>query len=126
MKVFGALARGVLHVMPASSTKSEVFKVFLEALRQKYGRVAFVTDNARSHKSQFIQKYLESTGGDVVLVCLPPYTPQLNPIEIQWRMTKARLAGRYYSAEDEMERSIIRLVESGEVQPVRISSLPIA
>jgi hypothetical protein len=40
MKVFGALGRGVLHVMPANSTKSTVFKVFLEALRQKYGRVA--------------------------------------------------------------------------------------
>ena len=126
MKVFGALGRGVLHPMQADSTRSAVFKVFLEALRQKYGRVAFVTDNARSHKSRLIQKYLKSAGGDVVLVCLPPYTPQLNPIEVQWRMIKARLACRYHSTEDEMERSIIRLVESGEVQPVRISNLPFA
>ena len=126
MKVFGALGRGVLHLMPAGSTRSAVFKVFLEALRQKYGRVAFVTDNARSHKSRLIQKYLKSAGGDVILTCLPPYTPQLNPIEIQWRMIKARLACRYHSAEDEMERSIVRLVESGEVQPVRISNLPFA
>lgn len=116
----------MLHVMPAGSTKSVVFKVFLEALRQKYGRVAFVTHNARSHKSQLIREYQESTGGDVVLVCLPPYTPQLNPIEIQWRMIKARLAGRYFATKDEMERSIIRMVESGEVQPVRISGLPMA
>ena len=79
MKVFGALGRGVLHVMSAGSTKSEVFKVFLEALRQKYGRVTFVADNATSHKSQLIQKCLKSTGGDVVLVCLPPYTPQPKP-----------------------------------------------
>jgi transposase len=85
-----------------------------------------VTDNATSHKSRLIREYLESTGGDVVLMYLPPYTPQLNPIEIQWRMIKARLAGRYFATEDEMERSIIRLVESGEVQPVRISNLPIA
>ena len=83
MKVFGALGRGVLYVMQVGSTRSAVFKVFLEALRQKYGRVAFVTDNARSHKSQLIQEYLESTGSDVVLMYLPPYTPQLNPIEIQ-------------------------------------------
>ena len=126
VKVFGALGRGVLHLMQADSTRSAVFKVFLEALRQKYGRVAFVTDNARSHKSRLIQKYLKSAGGDVVLIYLPPYTPQLNPIEVQWRMIKARLACRYHSTEDEMERSIIRLVESGEVQPVRISNLPFA
>ena len=126
MKVFGALGRGVLHLMQADSTRSAVFKVFLEALRQKYGRVAFVTDNARSHKSKLIQKYLKSAGGDVVLIYLPPYTPQLNPIEMQWRMIKARLACRYFATKDEMEQSIIRPVESGEVQPVRISNLPFA
>ena len=126
VKVFGALGRGVLHVMQAGSTRSGVFKIFLEALRQKYGRVAFVTDNASSHKSRLIREYLESTGGDVVLMYLPPYTPQLNPIEVQWRMIKARLACRYFATEDEMECSIVRLVESGEVQPVRISDLPIA
>ena len=65
LKVFGALGRGTLHVMAARSTKATVFKVFLEALRQKYGKVAFVTDNAASHKSKLVQEYLESTGGDV-------------------------------------------------------------
>ena len=112
--------------MQADSTKSTMFKAYPEALRQKYGKVAFVTDNAASHKSHLIKKYLKDAGGDVVLIYLPPYTPQLNPIEIQWRMIKVRLAARYYQTEDEMEDSIIRLVESGEVQPVRISGLPMA
>ena len=116
----------MLHVMAARSAKSKVFKVFLEALRQKYGKVAFVTDNAKSHKSKLIQDYLKSTGGDVVLIYLPPHTPQLNPIEIQWRIIKARLACRYFATADELEDSIIRLVESGEVQPVQISTLPMA
>ena len=58
--------------MQTDSTKSTVFKVFLEALRQKYGKVAFVTDNTASHKSELIQKYMKSTGGDVVLIYLPP------------------------------------------------------
>ena len=102
LKVFGALGRDMLHVMAAGSAKSSVFKVFLEALHQKYGRVAFVTDNAKSHRSKLVQEYLESTGGDMVLIYLPPYTPQLNPIEIQWRMIKARLAARYFATEDEM------------------------
>ena len=126
LKVFGALGKNALHLMPARSTKSKVFKVFLEALRQKYGKVAFVTDNAKSHKSELIQKYLETAGDDVVLIYLPPYTPQLNPIEIQWRIIKARLAGRYFATEDDLEDTIIRLVESGEVQPVQISSLAMA
>ena len=41
-------------------------------------------------------------------------------------MIKARLAARYFATEDEMDDSLIRLVESGEVQPVRISTLPMA
>ena len=115
MKVFGALSRGVLHLMPAGSTRSTVFKVFLEALRQKYGKMALMTDNASPHKSQIIRECLESAGGDAVLMCLSPYTPQTNPIEVRWRVIKARLACRYYQTENEMENSLIRLVESGEV-----------
>ena len=41
-------------------------------------------------------------------------------------MIEARLAARYFATKDEMENSIIRLVESGEAQPVRISNLPMA
>ena len=96
----------------------------MEALRQKYDKVVFVTDNAKSHDSKLIKDYLKLAGGDVVLIYLPAYTPQLNPIEIQWRIIKARLAGRYFAAEDEMEDSIIRLIESGEVQPVQVTGLP--
>ena len=124
VKVFGALGRNILHIMPARSTKSSVFKIFLEALRQKYGKVVFVTDNAKSHNSKLIRDYLEMTGGDVVLIYLPAYTPQLNPIEIQWRIIKARLAGRYFATEDELEDSLVRLVESGEVKPVQVTGLP--
>ena len=41
-------------------------------------------------------------------------------------MIRARPAARHHQTEDEMEDSIIRLDESGGVQPVRISGLTIA
>ena len=126
VKVFGALGKNKIHVMPAGAANSKVFKIFLEALRQYYGHVIFVIDNASYHKSYFIQDYIKSTNGDVILIYLPPYTPQLNPIEIQWRIIKERLAGRYFASEEELEDAIIKLVESGEVKPVQITNLPIA
>ena len=126
VKVVGALGQDKLHVMPCDSTNSNTFKIFIEALYQKYGKLVFVVDNASYHKSHTIQEYLKSKGGEVILIYLPPYTPQLNPIEIQWRMIKIRLAGRYFATEEDLKDAIIRLVESGEVQPVQISSLPIA
>ena len=69
---------GVPHLMPTDSARSGVFKVFPEALRQKYGQVALVTENASSHKSKLSKRCPESAGGDVPMY-LPPYTPQLNP-----------------------------------------------
>ena len=85
-----------------------------------------MTDNAASYKSQLTQEYLKSTGGDVALMYLLPCTPQMSPIETQWWMIKERPTGRYFATEDEMKCSIVMLVESGAVQPVRISGLPMA
>ena len=114
------------EVFDRDSIKSEVFKVFLEAPRQKYGKAALVTDNAKSHRPKLIREYLKSTGGDTAPTCPPPHAPRLDPVWMRWRMIKARLAARCHSAADEMERSIVRLVGSGEVQPVRIPTLPMA
>ena len=83
------------------------------------------TENASSHKSKLSKRYPESAGGDVPMY-LPLYTPQLNPTQVQRRTIKARLAVRHSAAGDQIENSIMRLAESGVVQPVRISGLPIA
>ncbi len=42
---------------------------------------------------------------------LPPYTPQLNPIETAWRDLKRRLAGRYFKSTDELKHAITTIVE---------------
>ena len=42
---------------------------------------------------------------------LPPYTPQLNPIETAWRDLKRRLAGRHFRSTDELKRAITTIVE---------------
>ena len=41
-----------------------------------------ILDNAGAHKSRAMGKYLEGTDGEVVLLFLPPRTPQHNPIEM--------------------------------------------
>ncbi len=117
IKVFGVLYRARLHVMSAGAANSTTFKIFLEALYQEYGRVTFITDNASYYKSRYVQNYLESTNGDVVLIHLSPYTPQLNPIEVQWKVIKERLACRSFATIEDIEKAVIRLVETGEVRP---------
>ena len=126
LKVFGALSDGKLYLMYEDSTSSEMFIKFLKEIHKKYGKIALVTDNATSHKSKLVKQYLKSTNGDVILMYLPPYTPQLNPIEIQWRVIKSRLAARYFATKKELEHPIRKLIRTREVEPVKIINLPMA
>jgi transposase len=61
-------------------------KVLLPALPP--GSV-IVLDNARFHQSPTPQKLVEAAGGQ--LLFLPPYWPDLNPIEHLWAAFKTRL-----------------------------------
>ena len=45
-----------------------------------------IMDNLSSHKSQLIRESIEDMGGR--LIYLPPYSPDLNPIEQMWSKVK--------------------------------------
>ena len=68
------------------SINADTFIEFLKEMRQIYKKFVMFLDNLYAHKAVKVSEYAESTGGDVVLVYLPKYTPQLNPMEIQWRV----------------------------------------
>ena len=59
---------------------------------------SLVLDDVSCHKSKTIREYAASAGDGIVLEFLPPYTPQLNPTEIQWRVLKGMPAGRYFES----------------------------
>jgi len=67
----------------AERANSGSFIAFPEELRRRFGRVLIYLDNAGWHKSAAVKEYLDGHGGDVVLRHLPPYTPELNPVEVQ-------------------------------------------
>ena len=54
------------------------------------------------------------------MACLPPYTPQLNPIKIQWRVLKKTLAGRQFKTTDEVVGVVKRIINTGEMKPVNM------
>ena len=58
---------------------SDTFIDFLKMLQETYPRFVYVLDNASCHRSEKVNRFIESTGGDIVLVFLPPYTPQPQP-----------------------------------------------
>jgi len=61
------------------SNSQSVLQLFFKAI---VGQDIYL-DNAGWHKSAAVKEYLDGHGGDVVLRHLPPYTPELNPVEVQ-------------------------------------------
>ena len=120
VRLFGALGRGRIHVKAVEKTNSETFVEFLKELRREYGRLVILLDNAAYHRYKAVDEFVKSACGEIRLVYLPPYTPQLNPIEIQWRVLKGMLAGRYFGSTDDLIRAITNLIDSGQMKPVRL------
>ena len=82
--------------------------VFMEWLKQtlcpelRAGHVV-IMDNAPWHKGQEIRDMIEATQADLVM--LPPYSPDLNPIENAWANLKAKIR-KHASGPDDQKQNI--------------------
>lgn len=91
--VFGAVCvtDGRLATMKAETFNAESFQAFLEGLlrRRKNGRkMAVVLDNARWHHARLVRPWLRKHRHAIRLELLPPYSPDLNPIERVWKLVR--------------------------------------
>jgi transposase len=77
--------------LAGKSTTSEVFEAYLErvlAPELRSGQIV-VMDNLSSHKGPRVRELIEQRG--CKLIYLPPYSPDLNPIEEAFAKLKALL-----------------------------------
>lgn len=61
--------------------------------RKKY---VFLLDNAGFHKTQPVRHLLEEYSSFITVEYLPPYSPELNPIETNWKVTKNTVTKSQY------------------------------
>lgn len=75
----------------SGGTTVERFKWYLETdlLPHLNGNSVLVMDNMKSHHAKAVKELLDSSG--VRYIYLPPYSPDLNPIEKLWSKVKALL-----------------------------------
>jgi transposase len=70
----------------------ETFFSFLKYLRtvsSHSGRKVFIIiDNARYHHARLHKEWREKCSSKFELMFLPPYSPELNPIERVWKLTR--------------------------------------
>ena len=71
------------------SIKKEQHVEFLKALRAHLKqRLLIIWDGLKAHRSRLVREYQDSTGGDIQMAFLPPYSPGLNPVELLWAWLK--------------------------------------
>lgn len=66
-----------------------------------------VLDNARYHHAKLLKPYLNRHRQNIELLFLPPYSPQLAPVERVWKPTR-RLATHnlYFNSLDELTTAV--------------------
>lgn len=75
------------------NSKARSIVGFLEKIREEnasYRAIIVVIDNFPSHKSKIVKEKAKELG--IYLVYLPPYSPDLNPIEFIWKSIKRELS----------------------------------
>ena len=70
-------------------TFREFLKIFREASTESGRRVLAISDNAQSHRSKLHLDWREQQAPHFGLDFLPPYSPELNPIERVWKANAA-------------------------------------
>jgi transposase len=69
--------------------KSEQIIEFLAVLHKTVGRkLLIVWDGVGTHKSRKVRAWLEQQNGRIAIAFLPPYAPELNPVEAIWGYLK--------------------------------------
>lgn len=112
MAVFGAVRvdDGRLTSCWMDTFNAETFELFLTQLvrHKRKGRTMLVIlDNARWHHAQALQPWLKEHRKQLRLDFLPPYSPDLNPIERVWKLTRRLCThNRYFPTLDELVETI--------------------
>lgn len=95
-RVYGAicLQNGQLTYMLAKERKNKgaEFLKFLKLLNSRYfsHKIYVIIDNAPTHRGAAISRCLNQHSDEIELIRLPPYSPQLNPIERIWKKLKQK------------------------------------
>lgn len=98
---------------------------FLKGLLRQYptGRIYVVLDNARAHHAKRVMNFVDNIDR-LNLTFLPPYSPNLNPIEDFWRFLRKEVThNTYYESFEAFQTSIIEFLTQFKVPQGIIASL---
>jgi transposase len=108
---FGALnlKTGQLVTQEAPTFSAQTFGDFIRYLLQStQGKIFLILDNARWHKSKDLKDFFEANRQRLVFIFLPAYSPELNPIERVWRITRSKVThNRYFPSIEDLRLALV-------------------
>jgi transposase len=112
MTILGAMStRGMVATMTIEeATDTDIFLAYLDHVlcpQLRRGDVV-VMDNLSSHKIKGVRERIEAAGAE--LLYLPPYSPDLNPIEKAWSKLKLLLRSAKARTKDVLDQAITDLL----------------
>ena len=107
LTMIGAIGvEGLVAMMSIEGgTDGEAFRTYVEqvlAPRLRPGRLVLM-DNLKAHKVAGIREAIEATGAR--LQYLPPYSPELSPMELAWSKLKTALRGHAARTREALEQA---------------------
>lgn len=96
--VFGCVnaKTGRFHSIQTDRINSHYFLQLLRKIKSIYKgkRIIIILDNAKWHKAKKVWKYLDSKS--ISFLFLPPYSPDMNPVEMIWKMLRKDVTHNYF------------------------------
>jgi len=112
LTILGAMStRGIIAAMTIEeATDTDIFLAYLDNVlcpKLRPGDVV-VMDNLSSHKVQGVRQRIAAAGAE--LLYLPPYSPDLNPIEKAWSKLKQLLRSVKARTKEALDQAISELL----------------
>jgi transposase len=119
--LIGSLALdGTMHAMSVSgSVDGDVFSLYVDRIlcpNLTIGDV-IVMDNLSTHKIARVRKAIEARGAK--LCFLPPYSPEMNPIEKCWSKIKTALRAAAARSHDALDAAITEALAAVTAQDAK-------
>lgn len=94
--IAGLTRTNCLFRLHEGSIKKEEIVAFLKALKAHLKQPLLVIwDGLKAHRSRLVREYLDSLDGYIQIAFLPPYAPDMNPVEYLWAWLKRHALANY-------------------------------
>lgn len=103
---------------------AKTFQQFLKYLLAKFDNIFLILDNASYHRAKSLKPFLKDNKDRLWLFALPPYSPELNVIEMVWRETRRDAThNRYFPTIKRLTRAIQTQFRIYQKEPEQLSGI---